>query len=90
MSGPPRITGSVYVDLTDVHEDKARMRVYRALVDAPGGAHVVIYVGPLTVNPAVIPVVWEHGQHVSVEISGHGYAVARWIEALRNGLGVVA
>lgn len=86
----PWITGSVFVDLTDVHEDKARMRVHQALADAPPGARVVIYVGPLTVNPAVLPIVWEYGRHVTVEVSGHAFAVARWVEALRNGLGVGA
>lgn len=82
------ITGEVFVDLTDVAEDKARLRVHSALTHAPAGAVVVVYVGPLAVNPAVLPVVWEYGQHVQVKVTGHGHAVPRWVDALRNGLGV--
>lgn len=84
----PWITGEVFVDLTDVAEDKARLRVHSALTHAPAGAVVVVYVGPLAVNPAVLPVVWEYGQHVQVKVTGHGHAVPRWVDALRNGLGV--
>lgn len=83
----PWITGEVFVDLTDVAEDRARLRAHNALHDAPAGAVVVVYVGPLAVNPAVLPVVWEYGQHVQVKIVGHGFAVRRWVDALRNGLG---
>ncbi|WP_148574953.1 hypothetical protein [Nocardioides caldifontis] len=86
----PWISGSVFVDLTDVAEDKARMRVYRALVESPEGARVVVHVGPLAVNWDVLQVVWEYGRHVAIEVSGHARAVALWVEALRNGLEVVA
>ncbi len=85
-----RITGTVFVDLTDAAEDKARMRLHRALRESPEGAHVVVYVGPLAVNPDVLSVAWEYGKHVSIEVSGHAFAVAKWVDALRNGLGVVA
>ena len=44
------VTGEAFVDLTDVREDKARMRVYAALSDTPAGAQLVLYVGPLAVN----------------------------------------
>lgn len=84
------VSGSVYVDLTDVVEDKARLRVYRALMDCPAGARCVIYVGPLAVNPDVVPVIWEHGRHALIEMSGHGFAVRRWVDALRNGMDAAA
>lgn len=90
VTAPLRITGEVYVDLTDVDEHKARNRVYYALNESPAGALVVIYVGPLTVNYEVLPMVWQYGQHVDVKIIGHARAVGRWVEALRNGLGVIA
>jgi hypothetical protein len=82
------ITGSIMVNITEVKQDAARMRVYRALAGAPIGAHVVIYVGPLAVNPDVLSVVWEVGRHVTIEVSGETYSVGRWVDALRNGLGV--
>ncbi len=65
------------------------MRLYAALREAPAGARVQVYVGPLAVNPAVLPVVWEYGAHVTIEVSGHAFAVRRWVDALRNGLGMV-
>ena len=84
LTGPLRVTGEVFVDLTDVSVDKARGRAYFAVYESPPGATVVLYVGPLTVNYDVVRMVAEFGRHVEIKVSGHAPAVARWIDALRG------
>lgn len=85
-----RVTGEVLIDLTEVTEDKARHRAYYGLYATPPGATVVLVVGTLAVNVNVLAMFAEYGQSVAVRVVGDGYAVRRWVAALRGDAEVIS
>lgn len=79
------ISGSVKCDLTAVHEDRMRHRLYAVLSDTPTGARLVLHVGALIVDPPALDLLLQHTDRLSVDVQGEARAVRTWVAALRTG-----
>lgn len=77
------VTGVVLVDLREVKPDRAHMRVGNRHT-WPDGAHVLLIVGALAVNPDVVRLLHQQLPRVSVEVHGEAWAVGHWVAALRG------
>lgn len=77
------LSGTVVYDLTDAKPDRMRARV-GSLPDVPAGARVILRVGALAPEPAVIRAVADHESRLHVDIHGSAHAVRRWLDALRT------
>lgn len=82
------LTGVVRLDLTGLAGKAERMHARAGvLASVPTGARVVVYVGPLGVEPSVVRVIRLHERRLRIEVEGEPFAVAKWLDAVRTGLG---
>lgn len=79
------IRASIHVNLAGVVPSRQRQRV-AVLHDAPAGAHAIVYIGNLSVEPATVRALLEHVVRLDVELRGASpRAVRRWLDACHMG-----
>jgi hypothetical protein len=77
------LTGTVVYDLTDVSPERMRNRV-ASLPEVPSGARVVVLVGALAPEPAVVRELARHQPRLMVDVHGTAHGVRRWLTAIRD------
>lgn len=82
------ITGTVVIDIRDVDQDHIRGRC-ASIEHAPHGARVVLMVGALKPDPAGVDVLRGRVSRHDIEVQGSAHAVRQWVDALRNGMGLL-
>lgn len=80
------VTGTVFVDLRGVDEDKVR-GVVETLIFAPAGAQAVLLVGDQCfVDFGAVHVIRDYAGHLAgIDVHGTPDAVLAWVRALRKG-----
>jgi hypothetical protein len=79
------ISGRVHLDLTDAPPSRMAGRV-SLLAVVPKGAHVIVEVGNLAVEPGAVRELRTHERRLDLVIEGDPHAVANWLSAIHNGL----
>ncbi len=75
------IRASIHVNLVGIVPSRQRHRV-AVLHDARAGAHAIVYIGTLAVEPATVRALLEHVVRLDVELRGDSpRAVQRWLDA---------
>jgi hypothetical protein len=79
------MTGRVHLNLTDAPPSRMAGRV-SLLAVVPNGAHAVVQVGSLVVEPGAVRELWVHERRLELVIEGDPHAVPNWLSAIRSGL----
>ena len=79
------MTGRVHMDLTDVPPRAMAGRV-SLLAVVPDGAHAIVKVGGLAVEPRAVRELRAHERRLELVIEGDPHAVPNWLSAIRDGL----
>ena len=79
------MTGRVLLDLTTAKPSRMASRV-SLLAVVPGGAHAVVRIGNLAVEPGAVRELRTHERRLELVIEGDPHAVPNWLSAIRDGL----
>ena len=79
------MTGRVHLDLTDAPPSRMAGRLSHLAV-VPDGAHAIVQVGNLAVEPGAVRELRAHERRLELVIEGNPHAVPNWLSAVRNGL----
>ena len=83
------LTATAVCDLTEATKPENMRHRVACLPDVPSGARVVIRVGALAPEPAVVRVLAIHERRLHLDIQGTPSAVRRWLDAIGSSNGEV-